>query len=345
MDELKTLIFRTDRLGDFIISCPFIISYKTNFPDTNITLVSSEYNSNYIKNFNFINEIKPLKNEIKFFSKLIILIKMILNLRKSKFKNIIILDGKKRSFFISLFLNGEKSILLQSKNLAILSKIFNYNSVINYEFQNQLKNFSFLASLLNFNINQKEIDIYQNYKFEKRFYFKKKYIIIHLDEKWYSDFYYKDFTNINPNSFQIKIFVEKLIEIIKEDFEIVITTGSKNTEQIDSFISELETKDNKLFTQIINNTNITFIKNTTFNDLESLVKNSSFLICCEGGISHVSHNCYVDTIAFYEKNRLEHTKHWTGHMSKLSLYERKNMTDLLVDDNFFNLFKTKIRQI
>ena len=96
---------------------------------------------------------------------------------------------------------------------------------------------------------------------------------------------------------------------------------------------------------MINNTNITFIKNTTFNDLESLVKKSSFLICCEGGISHVSHNCYVDTIAFYEKNRLEHTKYWTGHMSKLSLYERKNMTDLLVDDNFFNLFKTKIRQI
>ena len=345
MDELKTLIFRTDRLGDFIISCPFIISYKKKFPDINISIVSSEYNSNYIKNFDFINEIKPLKNEIKFFPKLIILIKMILALRKSKFKNIIVLDGKKRSFFISLFLNGDKSILLQSKDLAILSKIFNYNSVYNYEFQNQLKNFSFLASLLNFNINQKEIDIYQNYKFEKRFYFKKKYIIIHLDEKWYSDYYYKDFTNINPNSFQIKIFVEKLIEIIKEDFEIVITTGSKKIEKLDNFISDFETKDHTLFTKIMNNTNITFIKNTTFNDLESLVKNSSFLICCEGGISHVSHNCYVDTIAFYEKNRLEHTKYWTGHMSELSLYERKNMTDLLVDDNFFNLFKTKIRQI
>ena len=287
MDEVKTLIFRTDRLGDFIISCPFIKSYKKNFPDTNITLVSSEYNSNYIKNFNFINEIKPLKNEIKFFPKLIILIKMILALRKSKFKNIIILDGKKRSFFISLFLNGDKSILLQSKDLEILSKIFNYKSVINYEIQNQLKNFSFLASILNFNINQKEIEIYQNYKFEKRFYFKKKYIIIHLDEKWYSDFYYKDFTDINPNSFQIKIFIKKIVEITKEDFEIVITTGSKKIEKLDNFISDFETKDHTLFTKTINNTNITFIKNTTFNDLESLVSKSSFLICCEGGISHV----------------------------------------------------------
>ena len=345
MDELKTLIFRTDRLGDFIISCPFIVSYKKYFPDNNITIVSSEYNANYIKNFNFIDEIKPLKNEIKFFPKLIILFKMILALRKSKFKNIIVLDGKKRSFFISLFLSGDKSILLQSKDLEILSKIFNYKSVINYEIQNQLKNFSFLASILNFNINQKEIEIYQNYKFEKRFYFKKKYIIIHLDEKWYSDFYYKDFTDINPNSFQIKIFIKKIVEITKEDFEIVITTGSKKIEKLDNFISDFETKDHTLFTKTINNTNITFIKNTTFNDLESLVKKSSFLICCEGGISHVSHNCYVNTIAFYEKNRFQHTKYWTGHMSKLSLYERKNMIDLLVDDNFFNLFKTTIKQV
>ena len=174
MDELETLIFRTDRLGDFIISCPFIMSYKNKFSNNTISIVSSEYNSNYIRNFDFINQIIPLKNEIKFFPKLLILLKMILTLRKKKFKNIIVLDGKKRSFFISLFLKGNKSILLQSKELELFSKIFNYKSVINYEIQNQLKNFSYLASLLNFNINQKEIDIYKNYKFERKFDIKKK---------------------------------------------------------------------------------------------------------------------------------------------------------------------------
>ena len=72
---------------------------------------------------------------------------MILFLRKIKFDHIIVLDGK-RSFFISLFLKGKKSILLQSRGLEFLSKIFKYKSVINYELQNQLKNFSFLAGLL-----------------------------------------------------------------------------------------------------------------------------------------------------------------------------------------------------
>ena len=104
MDGLKTLIFRTDRIGDFIISCPFILSYKNKYNNSEIITISSEYNYDYIKNFKFIDKIIPLKNENKFLPKLIILVKMILLLRKIKFDNIIVLDGKNRSFFISLFL-------------------------------------------------------------------------------------------------------------------------------------------------------------------------------------------------------------------------------------------------
>lgn len=344
MDEIKTLIFRTDRLGDFIISCPFILSYKRKFSNNKISIVSSEYNSNYIRNFDFINEIIPLKNEIKFFPKLIILIKMILTLRKINFQNIIVLDGKKRSFFISLFLKGNKSILLQSKELELFSKIFKYKSVINYEIQNQLKNFSYLASILNFNIDQKKINIYKNYRFTKNFNLKKKYIIIHLDEKWYTDYYYKDFTNINPDSKQITIFINKILDITNDNFDIAITTGSKKLTHLDDFVSQFTTNDNTIFTRTINNTSINYFKNTTFNDLENLIKSSSFLICCEGGVSHVSHNFDISTIAFYEKNRLQHTKYWTGHMNKLSLYQRKNMKNLLNDDDFFRLFKTKIEK-
>ena len=86
MDELRSLIFRTDRLGDFIISCPFIISYKKKFPETNISIVSSEYNSNYIKNFSFIDDVIPLKMKINFFRKLYYLFQMILILRKKNIK-------------------------------------------------------------------------------------------------------------------------------------------------------------------------------------------------------------------------------------------------------------------
>ena len=59
MDEVESLIFRTDRIGDFIISFPFIQSFKDNFPKSSISLVSSEYNSQFIKKFQFISNTIP----------------------------------------------------------------------------------------------------------------------------------------------------------------------------------------------------------------------------------------------------------------------------------------------
>ena len=69
MDELDTLIFRTDRIGDFIISCPFIKSYKNNFSRNLITLISSEYNASFIDKFEFISKTIPLKIKSRFLKK------------------------------------------------------------------------------------------------------------------------------------------------------------------------------------------------------------------------------------------------------------------------------------
>ena len=342
MDELKTLIFRTDRIGDFIVSCPFVLSYKKKNPKNKIYVVSSEYNYNYIKNFNFIDKIIPLKNENKFLPKLLILIQIILLLRKDKYSDVIILDGKNRSFFISLFLNGKKSIFTQSRGIEFFSKLFNYIYVVNYQIQNQLKNFSYLATLNGFNIDLDNINIYENYIFKKKYEFSSKYIVIHLDEKWFKKFYYRDFTDINPSSDQIKLFVDKIFEKSKYEFDIIITTGARKLEAVEDYVKSFKNINNEVYEKRENNKHIRFIKNTSFNDLENIVKNSSFLITCEGGISHASHNFKIKTLAFYQKNRLEHMKFWTGHMKNLFIYERKNMNDLLNDNYFFKLLSDKI---
>ncbi|WP_440634162.1 glycosyltransferase family 9 protein [Candidatus Pelagibacter sp. HIMB1485] len=342
MDGLKTLIFRTDRIGDFIISCPFILSYKNKNPKNKLLIVSSEYNYNYIKNFNFIDKIIPLKNENKFFPKLLILIQIILLLKKEKYRDVIILDGKNRSFFISLFLKGRKSIFTDSRGIEFFSKIFRYIYVSNYQIQNQLKNFSFLASRNDFNIDIKKIDLYKNYLFHKNYDFNNKYISIHLDEKWYTRFYYRDFTDINPNSKQIEEFISKIFEKSEYQYDIVITSGAKHLEELNNYVSSFKSINSNISEKYMNNKVIRFIKKTSFNDLENIVKNSSFLITCEGGISHASHNLKVKTLAFYQKNRLEHIKFWTGHMEHMTIYERKNMNELLKDKNFFNLFQNKL---
>ena len=342
MDGLKTLIFRTDRIGDFIISCPFILSYKNKNPKNKLLIVSSEYNHNYIKNFNFIDKIIPLKNENKFFPKLLILIQIILLLRKEKYKDVIILDGKNRSFFISLFLKGNKSIFTDNRGIEFFSKIFRYIYVANYQIQNQLKNFSFLASLNNFNIDVRKINLYKNYSFSQKYDFPNKYIIIHLDEKWYTKFYYRDFTDINPNSEQIEKFINKIFENSNYQFDIVITSGTKNLEELNNYVSSFNKISSNVYEKYTNNKIVRFVRNTSFNDLENIVKNSSFLITCEGGISHASHNLNIKTLAFYQKNRLEHVKFWTGHMKDMNIYERKNMNELLNDKKFFEIFQKKL---
>ena len=61
------LIFRTDRVGDLLFSLLLIKIIKINFPNSKITLISSEKNYLYAKTFKSIERIIVLK--INFISK------------------------------------------------------------------------------------------------------------------------------------------------------------------------------------------------------------------------------------------------------------------------------------
>lgn len=345
MDDLETIIFRTDRIGDFIISCPFIISYKKKFYKNPIKLVSSDYNFNYVNKFPFIKKTIPLKSKVRIFPKIFVLLKMILLLRKNNYKDIIILDGKARSFFISLFLKGNKSILLQSKRIKLLSKIFKYKIVENNEVHQQVNNFSFLANVIGFKISNKNPNIYENLLKLKKFNFNKNYIILHIDEKWYSDLYYKDFTEINPDAKDFDILIHKISKIIGNNFEILITTGNKEIKNLIDYVSDFKSSDNVKYEKKINSTNVTFLKNLDIDELANLVNGSSLVVCCEGAISHISNNFNIPTLALYEMKKIQHTKFWTGHMRMLSLIKRKKINHLLLDDTFFDTVKKSINVI
>ena len=85
----KYLIFRTDRIGDFLITAILVNSIKRNNPNAIIHVVSSIKNYDYIKSFNFIDEVFLFKKG------LVDRIKLINNLKKKKYQNIIIHDKKK----------------------------------------------------------------------------------------------------------------------------------------------------------------------------------------------------------------------------------------------------------
>ncbi len=57
----KYLIFRTDRIGDFLLSCILIKSIKRNDSNSHITVLASDKNFNYINSFIYIDKVLILK--------------------------------------------------------------------------------------------------------------------------------------------------------------------------------------------------------------------------------------------------------------------------------------------
>ena len=52
----KYLFFRTDRIGDFLLSAILLNSIKRNDPNSHISVVCSSKNYNYVKNSHLVDE-------------------------------------------------------------------------------------------------------------------------------------------------------------------------------------------------------------------------------------------------------------------------------------------------
>ena len=51
------LIFRTDKIGDLLITCPVVLTIKKHLTNSKITLITSKNNHNYAKSFELIDDI------------------------------------------------------------------------------------------------------------------------------------------------------------------------------------------------------------------------------------------------------------------------------------------------
>ena len=59
----KYLIFRTDRVGDFLVTAILLKSIKENDPTAHISVIGSIKNSEYIKTFPFVDNVIQLDND------------------------------------------------------------------------------------------------------------------------------------------------------------------------------------------------------------------------------------------------------------------------------------------
>ena len=114
----KYLLFRTDRIGDFLLSAILIKSIKRNDLDSHITLIASKKNYKYIETLKFID--KVILYPDNFIKRFFFFIKIF----RSNFKLKIALDGKKRSIYGCLLGGSNYKFLVTTKK--VYKKIFRF---------------------------------------------------------------------------------------------------------------------------------------------------------------------------------------------------------------------------
>ena len=311
----KILVFRTDRIGDFLVSAPIFSSLKRKYKNCKIDIVCSNLNYNYIKSFDFFNKVflypDNFLNKFSFYLSL------------NNYDHILVLDGKKRSIYNSIFkISSNKILFTPSPLIKNLFKYFFKNVYfIDYKIPkiNLIKDF-----LLNIDCDYNSLDInflsnFENSKFLKYKRLNSNYIILNFDEKWIYKSYIKTYKNIEPTSSQ---FISFLNSITKNNKIIIANGYYENT-----LLQELKTKN-----YIKENKNIIIKDKINIFELQFLIKHSDCLITCHGAPSHIASNYGIKVIDIVDNSEIKFFKSYNYHF--------RNKVQIIRDD--FNRLSKKI---
>ena len=335
---MNYLIFRTDRIGDFLITLPFIKSLKRNKPDSKIFVVASPKNEEFIKSNIFVDNIFVLKKN-NFYNK----IKLYFQLRKIFFEAIIVSDKKNRSLLITLLLKSKIKIFNISK--------INQKRILNYFFKNVFIDNDNFKNISKKDINEKNckslgVDLNEeDYKFFLKNQFinyynyndqfdldQNDFIVFHYDEKWEVDNYAKLFNKAKKFT-KIKIDLKMFQNFLKEienikKIKIIVTTGFIDTD----LVRQLKDKSKRLISSFYKiNNNSFLITDQNFNSISHLISKSKIFISCHGAFTHIAANYNIKTLDIIEKNKKHHYSRITNHMKNYISLNRNNF-DVLGKD-------------
>ena len=328
----KYIFFRTDRIGDFLLSAILIKSIKRSDKNSFITIVASKKNYSYIKNFSFVDEV------ILFPDSYLLKIFFYLKFIYKKFYLIGILDGKKRSIYFSFLTRSKYKILFTYKKFyKNCFNFFFYRIFYDDDCINKISEIKEFLNLLNFNLETDDLNtINKNSVLIKDLGIPlyNKYSLLHFDEKWIFKDYIKDYISIEPNSENILItFLEQLI--VKTNNDLYVSAGNlsnkfiifikKNFIKIEQNVYELKFKDNKII----------FFDNINFLQLEKLILNSTLLITCHGAASHVAASFNLRIVDIIDDSEEAFFDKWTNHFTNYQKLSRVEFTKL--SKNIINL--------
>ena len=325
----KILLFRTDRIGDLLFTCPTILTLKNHVNDCKLILVTSEKNYKYAKSFRFIDEVllfpkRGLLNKFRF----------LINLYKLKFDRIFIFDGKDRSIITSIFLRSKNKVAkIVNRKQAFFCKLFK----IKFSYDLLGKDLNDLhEKLLNYSGIDKQISNFQFLKHKDDNGFSSKipldnYIQVHLDEKWFSSTYIKSYKDISPSYEEFSNF----IKILSDKKNVLITTGLEKNNIIEQL--ELNSTSQPSKNIFINNIkeNIVIVNNLTLLDIESVLRKTKTIITCHGGVTQAAASLNVKIIDIVEQSKEDLCKRYSLYIKNYySVYRDK-----------FSIIKNRILQL
>ncbi len=291
----RIIIFRTDRLGDYIIHSRPIYELKKEYSDSHIIVVCSRINKKILEKTSYIDELIEYNKDDNLLKKF----KIFRSIVKNSYFASFILDGKKFSYICNYFLRSKNKYGLSYKSFkSIFFKIELYNPsrLYNYLFFDKVEYFtsrryliekeSLCVKYLNlFNDLNLRLTNKDNYIFESPSEFDKvflnfkekfnlsKYVLIHFDEKWL------DILNVNTQLVENIKILQKALNI-----KIVLTAYNNKFDYFLKLKNHFKYFDsaNNVLDQVLNE-DILIIDNLNIFLFEKFLKYSIINISCHSG--------------------------------------------------------------
>ena len=278
----KFIFFFIDRLGDFIIITSLIKKIKEKYPRSKIIIVCSLMNKNFIQVYKIIDKIIVYDKKFSINKKLGIFFKII----KDNYYASFVVDGKSFSYLCNLFIKSRFKLGIVYRYIFCGISFYKPNRLYNLFIFNKYEKFTSKKNMRKIehlptkiielgkylNIQLKNSDSYyyhvknvyeQKYK---QFFLRainKKYILIHLDEKWC------DIQNVKVDLFDSLLKFQKTIN------KIILLTSFRNNFE---YYKNLRDKVIKSKTK-----NIKLVENQNLFMMERLIKYSTCSVSCHSG--------------------------------------------------------------
>lgn len=266
---MKILLIRNDNIGDLICTTPAIEALRKAYPNAKIDMVVNSYNFSAIKNNPFVDKIYCYTKSKH--------VKGISNKTR-------VLVQKAKILFEIFKENYDKSVIFRnsySNNAAIFARFS--KEVIGVK---NKKDKDIIKTPVEVDSNMHEVDVcyaclkslnVENNGEKTSFYIDgnskyKNYIFFHISSR------------INANKLSFIKLKELLLEFKKRYDKILITSDSDDT-----IMAE----------KLSNETNVIYLKTTSFDNLASYLKYAKFAITLDGGVMHLAPALDIKTISIF----------------------------------------------